>query len=428
MKRTFFDQWHRITGLRVGLRPGVIARLHHYRDEPWYVLHQQSHAGYFRVAPAGYAFIQRLSPERSIDEIWREAVDRDPAQAPGQEEVFELVTALHRNNLLYVEGGVDEAKLIERHQRKKKKPWANRLSELLFMRIPLWDPERWLTRWQGLFARLWTWPMGLLAAAVMGWAVLEFMLAGSRVWTQATDILQLGNLLPLYLAIFVNHLLHEMAHAIACKHYGGQVRTMGFMLLLFTPLPYVDLSSSWTFRNRWQRAWVSSAGMATDLFVGALALWILPPLFALDGLRLDFGLAGLVTLLVASKIGDTCGYYVGGSIGKTHPFPRISPGKTTAGCVASLVGCVVVIGGLYLAGLTPDARYGVWGVLVGAAVVNLAAQAGDLLESWAKRKAGVKDSSTWFGPSGGLFDQVDSLLLTIPTAVLVWPFVFERSL
>ena len=314
MKRTFFDQWHRITGLRVGLRPGVIARLHHYRDEPWYVLHQQSHAGYFRVAPAGYAFIQRLSPERSIDEIWREAVDRDPAQAPGQEEVFELVTALHRNNLLYVEGGVDEAKLIERHQRKKKKPWANRLSELLFMRIPLWDPERWLTRWQGLFARLWTWPMGLLAAAVMGWAVLEFMLAGSRVWTQATDILQLGNLLPLYLAIFVNHLLHEMAHAIACKHYGGQVRTMGFMLLLFTPLPYVDLSSSWTFRNRWQRAWVSSAGMATDLFVGALAtiVWAYSPPGTLNELAYNmmFSTAVYTFLFNINPLMRFDGYYV----------------------------------------------------------------------------------------------------------------------
>lgn len=163
------------------------------------------------------------------------------------------------------------------------------------------------------------------------------------------------------------------------------------------------------------------------LFVGALAFWIVPPLFALDGLRLDYGLAGLVVLLVASKIGDTCGYYVGGSIGKTHPFPRISPGKTTAGCVASLVGCVVVVGALHLAGLTPAARHGLMGVLLGAAAVNIAAQAGDLLESWAKRKAGVKDSSGWFGPSGGLYDQVDSLLLTVPAAVLVWPLVFERA-
>lgn len=279
MKRTFYDQWHRIAGLRLSLRPGVVARLHHYRDEPWYVLHQQAHAGYFRLSPQSYRFVCRLDPAQTIDEIWREAVQTDPEQAPGQEEVFELITALHRNNLLAIEGGVDEAKLIERPQRKKKKPWANRLSELLFMRIPLWDPEPWLKRHQGLFSRLWSGPTWLLMGLTVVWAVLEFALAGPRVWTQAQEILQLGNLMPLYLAIFFNHFLHEMAHALACKHYGGQVRTMGVMLLLFTPLPYVDLSSSWTFRNRWQRAWVSSAGMATDLFVGAVAtiVWAYTP-------------------------------------------------------------------------------------------------------------------------------------------------------
>jgi len=279
MKRTFYDQWHRIAGLRLGLRPGVVARLHHYRDEPWYVLHQQSHAGYFRLSPQTYRFVCRLNPGQTIDELWRQAVDMDPAQAPGQEEVFELITALHRQNLLAIEGGVDEGKLIERPQRKKKKPWANRISELMFMRIPLWDPEPWLKRHQSLFARLWSWPSWLLIALTMAWALLEFVLAGPRVWTQASEILQLGNLLPLYLAIFFNHFLHEMAHALACKYYGGQVRTMGVMLLLFTPLPYVDLSSSWTFRNRWHRAWVSSAGMATDLFVGAVAtiVWAYSP-------------------------------------------------------------------------------------------------------------------------------------------------------
>ncbi len=279
MKRTFYDQWHRIAGLRLGLRQGVVVRLHHYRDEPWYVLHQQAHAGYFRLAPQSYRFACRLDPAHTVDEIWREAVETDPAQAPGQEEVFELITALHRHNLLAIEGGVDEAKLIDRPQRKKKKPWANRISELLFMRIPLWDPEPWLKRHQGLFARLWSWPSWLLIALTMAWALVEFALAGPRVWTQAKEVLQLGNLMPLYLAIFFNHFLHEMAHALACKYYGGQVRTMGVMLLLFTPLPYVDLSSSWTFRNRWHRAWVSSAGMATDLFVGAVAtiIWAYSP-------------------------------------------------------------------------------------------------------------------------------------------------------
>jgi len=174
---------------------------------------------------------------------------------------------------------------------------------------------------------------------------------------------------------------------------------------------------SWSRSDVRRRAW----------FVALLAAWIVPPLFALEPLRQEHGLAGLVLLLVASKVGDTFGYYVGGAIGKRHPFPRLSPGKTVAGCVASLVGCVGVVVGLHLLGLAPEARHGTLGVALAAVAINVAAQAGDLLESHAKRKAGVKDSSGWFGPSGGLFDQVDSLLLTVPMAVLCWPFAFQGS-
>jgi phosphatidate cytidylyltransferase len=65
------------------------------------------------------------------------------------------------------------------------------------------------------------------------------------------------------------------------------------------------------------------------------------------------------------------------------------------------------------------------GGLAAGAAVNLAAQAGDLLESWIKRGAGVKDSGTWFGPSGGVLDLVDSLLLAVPAALLVWPIALR---
>ena len=42
-------------------------------------------------------------------------------------------------------------------------------------------------------------------------------------------------------------------------------------------------------------------------------------------------------------------------------------------------------------------------------------------ESWIKRRTGVKDSSTAFGPSGGVLDQIDSLLFSVPVALLAWP-------
>jgi len=70
-------------------------------------------------------------------------------------------------------------------------------------------------------------------------------------------------------------------------------------------------------------------------------------------------------------------------------------------------------------------RSGVPGGLVVGALIHLAAQAGDLFESFVKRRVGVKDSSTWFGPSGGLLDQLDSLLFSIPMALVTWPFLME---
>ena len=150
----------------------------------------------------------------------------------------------------------------------------------------------------------------------------------------------------------------------------------------------------------------------------ALAAWILVPLSMLPMVWERTGARGMLTLILLSKVGDIAGYFVGSAIGKHHPFKNLSPGKTTEGCLGSLVAGALVGGVLFWAGWIQGdfAR----GMLIGA-VLNIAAQAGDLLESKVKRTTGVKDSSTWLGASGGFLDVVDSLLLTVPTMMVLWP-------
>ena len=157
----------------------------------------------------------------------------------------------------------------------------------------------------------------------------------------------------------------------------------------------------------------------------ALAAWIVFPLPALLHIWWNYQASGLVALILLCKLGDIAGYYVGNAIGKRHPFPNLSPGKTVAGCVASLVTGTLAGAGCVALDLLPSAPWGLGGGLVAGAVVNLAAQAGDLLESRVKRRAEVKDSGTWFGPSGGVLDLVDSLLLGVPAALVAWPLLFD---
>lgn len=288
-KRTFYDQWHRIAELRVGLRPGVTVRLHHYRKDPWYVYYEAAHCGFFRARPDTHALIMEITPARMLNDIWRSHADKSPKTAPGQQDFFELISALYSANLIYVEGGVSETHILERALGKKKKPLPARISELLFFRIPLWDPEPFLKRNVTAIKMAYSWPAIVIVALTLIWAGIEFALNRERAFSQSSEILQLGNLIPLYIAIFVTHFFHELSHAALTKYYGGHVRTMGIMLLMLTPLPYADLSSVWNFRDKWHRAMVGAAGMYSDLFACSVAtiFWAYSPPGALNEIALN---------------------------------------------------------------------------------------------------------------------------------------------
>jgi len=158
------------------------------------------------------------------------------------------------------------------------------------------------------------------------------------------------------------------------------------------------------------------------------ALWLLPPLYGVVLIDHAYGTRGLVALVVLAKVGDNAGYFVGRAIGKRHPFPNVSPGKTVAGCVASLLAGVATGAALlpFALGTASGVPQVALGGLIGG-LVNLGAQAGDLSESWVKRRAGVKDSSTLLGPSGGVLDVVDSLLLATPVALVLWSWAYARA-
>jgi len=156
-----------------------------------------------------------------------------------------------------------------------------------------------------------------------------------------------------------------------------------------------------------------------------LTLWVALPLTWIWHVWEQFGPATMVGFVVLSKVGDIAAYYGGNAFGKRHPLPNLSPGKTVEGFACS-VGAGLLTGGILSAIDAFDC-----GLLAGVTaglIVNVASQAGDLLESWVKRTVGVKDSSAVFGPSGGFLDVVDSLLLSAPAALFTWPWLMASTL
>jgi phosphatidate cytidylyltransferase len=115
---------------------------------------------------------------------------------------------------------------------------------------------------------------------------------------------------------------------------------------------------------------------------------------------------------------DIAAYFGGKAFGRHKLWPAISPSKTWEGLGCGIVaaGAAGIISSLFVP--FPSTFHG--GFAVGAAIA-IVAQAGDLFESWIKRRAGAKDSSNLIPGHGGVLDRVDGLMFAAPvfTALVV---------
>ena len=272
--KLFHESWYRIADQRICLRPNVVVRRQMLRGEKWYVVQNPLSNQFYRLNPGAYDFVSRLSANRSIEEVWKESQARDPDNAPGQGDIIELLAQLYHANLLHYNLPPNSEKLFDRYKKKKQRILKANLKSIMFFRIPLFDPDALLQRLLR-FIRLLISPLGAVVwclVVVVGVKVAIDNFAELRV--QSQGIMAPANLLFLYLGLVIVKTLHEFGHAFAVRRFGGEVHTMGVMFLIFSPLPYMDASSAWTFRNKWQRVFVGAAGMIFEVFVAACAIFI----------------------------------------------------------------------------------------------------------------------------------------------------------
>jgi phosphatidate cytidylyltransferase len=124
--------------------------------------------------------------------------------------------------------------------------------------------------------------------------------------------------------------------------------------------------------------------------------------------------------LALTWIGDSAAYFVGRKWGRRRLAPSVSPGKTVAGALASLVGATVAgaLFALFVFDAWLGAPIGWLAGALGGLVISVVAQIGDLAESLLKREAGVKDSGRLLPGHGGALDRFDALFFSLPAAYL----------
>ena len=274
LESLFSPMWYRYSKQIPKIKANVELQKQQYRDQTWYLLINNNSENHFRINGSAYAFVGRCTGEFSVQEIWDSLLESLGDDAPTQDEVIRLLNELDQKDLLRYEVMPNIPQLFKREKDKANKQRNAFINPLAF-RFPLFNPSKLLKKLHWLPALIFNpvvliiWLVLVVAGAMVTLANWHALAIYTKVYVNTPRYLLIAWIIyPFIKAI------HELGHALAVKHWGGDVRETGITLFMLTPAPYVDASAANAFRHKYQRVVVGAIGIMIELLIAAIALWV----------------------------------------------------------------------------------------------------------------------------------------------------------
>lgn len=271
----FSTYWYRVAHLKPLLRDTTLISRHVYRDEPWYILRNSLNGQNHRFNAASYEIIGQMDGKKTVQEIWENAGHASADAAPTQDEFIRLLAQLHDTDLIQSDILPSTIESARQSERARSKQLKQRVANPFSIRFPLFDPDRFLEKYQFLTAPFFTMPAFILWLLIVLSAVGAAILNSADLLNSFSDqLFTAQSLLMLWVTYPLVKLVHEFGHAWAVKKWGGEVHEMGILLIALTPSPYVDASASAAFPEKYQRMTVAAMGMMAELLLASTALFV----------------------------------------------------------------------------------------------------------------------------------------------------------
>ncbi|MGB8323383.1 MAG: HlyD family efflux transporter periplasmic adaptor subunit [Candidatus Acidiferrum sp.] len=278
--RTFSERPPRIP-------PDVVSGEHIEGGEVVVRLLVPSQEAMYRFTKTNWTLAQLFDGTRTYEQV-AEAFHAETGTVYGVDDVREFAASLEEMGFWYKtaqEKNVQLMQMSAEERRKLVKSRKSKFGDLSEIAFPAINPDKfvtWLYRYTSFIYTWWFTALSLIAIGVMtgisishwgeiGRDTLEFFTFTDKSW---------GDVGVFYVLALATMCIHELAHAHACKHYGGRVPSMGFMLVYLTPAFFTDTSEGFVKASRFQRLIIAMAGAWAELLICAIATpiwWATPP-------------------------------------------------------------------------------------------------------------------------------------------------------
>ncbi len=263
--------------LRVRLRRDLAIEAQKYEGRTFYVVKDPVSLRYYRLKDNEHFLLQFLDGKHTLEDAQKDYEVRYRPDRLKLEDVESFAQQLLNAGLAQNESPRAGKQLYEQRSKRQRSEWMQTLTNILYIKIPIFDPDRLLKRmlrWVGWIFSLWFFALSvglMLSAALL--VATHFETFRTKLPDQHL-FFSFKTVVYLWAALGVVKVIHEFGHGLSCKVFGGEVHEMGALLLCLSPALYCNVSDAWTLPSKWHRIIISSAGIYVELVIAAIATFV----------------------------------------------------------------------------------------------------------------------------------------------------------
>lgn len=263
--------------VRIRLRPDLHFILQRYEGRSFHVVKDPVSMRYYRFKEHEHFLLGYLDGKHTLEEAQKAFEARFRPERLTLEDLEAFTSQLLQAGLAQNETPGAGKQLYERFKKRRRKMLLQKFMNILYIKVPLFDPDRLLTAMLPYTRFIFTRWFGLLSVVFM----LAALLLVLRNWNLFLaklpayhEFFTMKTVAYLWVALGVVKVIHEFGHGLSCKRFGGEVHEMGLLFLVFSPCMYCNVSDAWMLPNKWHRIIISSAGIYVELLIAAAATFV----------------------------------------------------------------------------------------------------------------------------------------------------------
>ena len=263
--------------LKVKLRPDLIVQPQFYEGMTHYVVKDPIALKYFRFKIEEFFLLQQLDGKQTLQDVKRAFERKYRPQTISIDDLLRFAAQLHEAGIAQIDTPDQARALIERRRKNKWRRVWQFLANILYIKIPIIDPERLLTGMYPYFRWLYTPWFNTFSVGLMLAAVTLVVSRWDQFYSKLPEFQSFFNWYTIgyfWCSLAIVKVIHEFGHGLTAKHFGGEVHEMGMLFLVLTPALYCDVTDSWLLPSKWKRIWISAAGIYVECFLAAVATFV----------------------------------------------------------------------------------------------------------------------------------------------------------